>query len=108
MTRKLIYVDVRNRQTDFEKAHIPGAIHIPLYDLNEKASELLPDKQIPIRVYCQTGLISCRGASILKYLGYENATDFGGLHKYKGRLRQSYRSVFLEFYGSSGNHTRFI
>jgi rhodanese-related sulfurtransferase len=37
---------------DYEKAHIPGAINVPLEELKDRAAKLLPDKSAAIVVYC--------------------------------------------------------
>jgi rhodanese-related sulfurtransferase len=42
-------VEVLERR-QYEWAHLPGAIHIPLWDLEERAHELERDR--PVVVYC--------------------------------------------------------
>ena len=39
-------------QTAYEHAHLPGAINLPSDKVNELASQLLPDKNADIVVYC--------------------------------------------------------
>jgi len=39
-------------RTSFEHAHLPGAINLPPDKVKELASELLPDKNADIIVYC--------------------------------------------------------
>lgn len=39
-------------QDAFEKAHIPGAINIPVEKVKDKATSMLPDKNAEIIVYC--------------------------------------------------------
>ena len=36
----------------FERAHLPGAINIPVNKIKEEASQFLPDKSAEIVVYC--------------------------------------------------------
>ena len=38
--------------TAYQHAHLPGAINMPLSQLEQLAAELLPDKQADIVVYC--------------------------------------------------------
>ena len=39
-------------ETAYHHAHLPGAINLPLDQLAELASKLLPDKNADIVVYC--------------------------------------------------------
>lgn len=66
-------VDVR---TDHEWAagRIPGAIHLPLDELAERAGEL--DKDRPVLLYCRGGNRSTMAAAALAEAGYE-ATKLG-------------------------------
>ena len=59
-------VDVRN-QTEWDEAHIPGAKHIMLGYLAERAGEIPAGK--PVIVQCRTGGRSAIGASILQAKG---------------------------------------
>lgn len=36
----------------YRHSHLPGAIHLPVDDVRERAPELLPDKDAEIVVYC--------------------------------------------------------
>jgi hydroxyacylglutathione hydrolase len=62
-------IDVRNA-TEFSAGHIPGALHIPLGHLTDRAGEIPRDR--PIVVQCQSGGRSSIAASVLEKLG---ATD---------------------------------
>jgi rhodanese-related sulfurtransferase len=39
-------------EASYQSGHIPGAVSLPLAELQEKAPELLPDRQQEIIVYC--------------------------------------------------------
>ncbi len=65
---ELQIVDVRS-PAEFEKGHIPGAIHIFLPDLKTK-SRLLK-KRTPTAVYCDSGYRASLGTSILQPLGFD-------------------------------------
>ena len=49
-----IILDVRT-QEGFDERHIPGAILIPDYEIEEKAEKILTDKNQLILVYCRSG-----------------------------------------------------
>lgn len=46
-----LLVDVMELE-HFQAQHIPGAISLPLAELESKASKLLPDREKPVIVYC--------------------------------------------------------
>jgi rhodanese-related sulfurtransferase len=62
----------------YEKEHIPGAINIPLEEVDDLAPKMLPDKAADIVVYCASGPCqdSPRTADRLTALGYTNVTDY--------------------------------
>jgi hydroxyacylglutathione hydrolase len=68
-------VDVRGA-TEWESGHLPGAIHIPLGHLADRAGELPAGR--PIVVQCQSGGRSAIAASVLERLGYSNVTNLTG------------------------------
>jgi ArsR family transcriptional regulator len=47
----LLVVDVLPQQA-YASGHIPGAINLPLAELASRASELIPDRQAELAVYC--------------------------------------------------------
>ena len=59
--------------SEWEEGHIPGAVHIFLPELREKAAELSPRK--PVALYCDSGYRASLAASILKQEGFENVRD---------------------------------
>ena len=73
-----IILDVRE-QDEYDEAHIPGAILIPYTQIEEKANEMLPDKEQLILVYCRGGRRSKIAAEALVKLGYTNIKEFGGI-----------------------------
>lgn len=68
-------VDVR-APSEREEGHIPGATHILLQDLREKAGRLA--KRKPVAVYCDSGYRASLGASILKQEGFEKVSNVPG------------------------------
>ena len=73
-----IILDVRE-QEEFAEGHIPGAILIPHTEIEDKAKDLLPDKNAQILVYCRSGRRSKIASETLAKLGYTNVKEFGGI-----------------------------
>lgn len=73
-----IILDVRT-QAEYDEKHIPGAIVIPHDEIEEKAEQLLPDKDQLLLVYCRSGRRSKLAAEALVKLGYTNIKEFGGI-----------------------------
>ena len=73
-----IILDVRT-QEEYDQGHIPGAIVISHEEIEEKAEEVLTDKDQLILVYCRSGRRSKLAAEALVELGYTNIKEFGGI-----------------------------
>jgi rhodanese-related sulfurtransferase len=70
-------LDVRT-PAEFSGGHIPGAVNIPIDDLERRLGELEP-KDRPIVVYCQSGVRSADAARILEGAGHARVYDLGGM-----------------------------
>jgi rhodanese-related sulfurtransferase len=73
-------VDVRGKECCYDNGHLPGAISIPINELEARAPEEL-EKDEPLIVYC--GSLSCslspRAAHLLEdHLGFKDVTDYEG------------------------------
>lgn len=67
-----LLLDVRTIE-EFEEARIPGAVNIPLDELDlhiQRVAELAGDN--PIVLVCRTGMRSMMGAEILRYAGMKH------------------------------------
>jgi rhodanese-related sulfurtransferase len=73
-------VDVRTPQ-EFAAGHIPGAVNIPVQELERRMSELEP-KDEPIVVYCQSGSRSSYAARMLGNAGYSSVHDLGPMRRW--------------------------
>ena len=73
-----IILDTRE-QDEFDEGHIPGAILIPYTEIENKAEEMLPDKDQLILIYCRSGRRSKIASESLVKLGYTNVKEFGGI-----------------------------
>jgi len=62
----------------YHNGHLPGAINILSDDILEQAPRRLPDRNVPIVVYCASGPCrrSDRAAERLLRLGYTNIRDY--------------------------------
>ena len=77
-----LILDTRE-QEEFDDGHIPNAILIPYTEIENKAEEMLPDKDKLILVYCRSGRRSKIAAENLVKLGYTNVKEFGGIIDWK-------------------------
>ena len=73
-----VILDVRT-QEEYDQGHIPGAVLIPDSQIEERAQEVLTDKDQLILVYCRSGRRSKLAAQSLAELGYTNIREFGGI-----------------------------
>ena len=80
-----ILLDVRTKE-EYESGYIPGAINIPLSDINENVVSSLPDKSQMILVYCRSGNRSRQASDKLSRLGYTNIIEIGGINSWKGEV----------------------
>ena len=80
-----ILLDVRTKG-EYESGYIPGAINIPLSDIDEKIISSLPDKSQMILVYCRSGNRSREASDKLSKLGYFNVLEIGGINAWKGEI----------------------
>ncbi|MEA3252936.1 MAG: rhodanese-like domain-containing protein [Pseudomonadota bacterium] len=78
-SQDFILVDTLPGDT-FAEGHLPGAINIVSDDILDEASRRLPDKQVPIVVYCASE--DCKRASLaadrLAHLGYTGVYHYVG------------------------------
>jgi rhodanese-related sulfurtransferase len=70
-----LLLDVRE-PWEFEICHIPGAILIPMGDVEEKLDELDPEREIV--VICHHGIRSQQVAYYLEQVGFGNVTNLSG------------------------------
>lgn len=73
-----IILDVRERD-EYNDGHISNAILIPYTEIENKAEEMLPNKDKLILVYCRSGRRSKIAAESLVKIGFTNVKEFGGI-----------------------------
>ena len=77
----IMLLDVRTDK-EFKQGHIPGAVHIPLDEVGNKAKKLRKDKEFV--VYCQNGNRSIWAIKRLMGMGFSNLHNLkGGYHAWK-------------------------
>jgi phage shock protein E len=68
-------VDVRT-PAEFAAGHLPGALNVPVDELEQRLGELGPTEQ-PIILYCRSGSRSSRAARVLESAGFRQVHDLG-------------------------------
>jgi rhodanese-related sulfurtransferase len=79
-----LLLDVRSKE-EFDQEHIPGSKNLPLPQL-DKISTFIDNENIPVFVYCHSGVRSRQASVLLSYMGYTNVNDIGGIADYTGRM----------------------
>ena len=82
---KAFLVDVRTPDEYAEK-HIANSLLVPLDRIEQQVNRKIPDKTIPLFVYCLSGSRSARAAGILVKLGYSNVYDMGAMRNWPGKM----------------------
>lgn len=78
--RPPLLLDVR-RDDEWDLVRLPGAVHIPLDQLERRADELEDDegrRDRPVIIYCHHGRRSLRAAAALQALGFANVRSLAG------------------------------
>lgn len=83
----IVLLDVRT-QEEFNNGHIPGALLLPYDEIDQKAVQLLPEKEKEIIIYCRSGRRSAIAKDSLEALGYTNVKDFGGMNRWQGKVEK--------------------
>ena len=75
--KKAVIIDVRE-DSEWNEQHIPGAIHIPLAQLNDRLSELKQYKDSPVITQCRSGGRSAQALDVLQSAGFSKAYNMEG------------------------------
>lgn len=70
-------VDVRT-QSEYESAHIPGAVLVTLDTIGTSQPQALPDLNAKLLVYCRTGVRSAQASAALAKIGYTQVYNMSG------------------------------
>ncbi len=72
-----VVVDVRT-DGEFSGGHVPGALHIPLDQLQTRIAELEPYREAPLYLICASGARSARAVSLLAGQGFTQPINVSG------------------------------
>jgi adenylyltransferase/sulfurtransferase len=65
----VVLLDIREKE-EVAMGYIKGSTFLPQGLLNEKAENLLPDKDVPVVIYCAGGIRSLAATKLMKEKGY--------------------------------------
>lgn len=74
-----VILDVRT-DMEYKLGHYPEAVHIPTARLSQELEQKIPNKKVPVLVYCNTGQRARYAADVLKKKGYESVRYISGPH----------------------------
>jgi rhodanese-related sulfurtransferase len=75
--KKLILVDVRE-DSEWERGHLPGAVHLGKGTIERDIEKTFPDKRTPLVLYCGGGFRSALAADNLRKMGYTKVISMDG------------------------------
>ena len=67
----IVLLDIREKE-EIALGYINGTVFLPQGFLSEKVKNLLPDKNVPVVVYCAGGIRSLAAAKLMREKGYMN------------------------------------
>lgn len=100
-----IIVDVRSRG-EFRMGAVPGAINIPLEELEDRYMELGNRADREIILYCASGARSAYAVDYLIDLGYQNVSNGGSVSSMMARLRNMQQSANQSNTNQTQNQTQ--
>lgn len=86
VSKDAVIVDVRSKN-EFASGHVPGALNIPLEQVESEAAGLKQHAQVV--VYCRSGNRSAHAKKILRGCGVENVVDAGSLDNVQNLLTKA-------------------
>ncbi len=78
------YIDVRT-PAEYASGHLPGALNIPLQDMNNRLDELRA-LGTGITTYCRSGNRSGKAKALLEDAGFTDVTNGGGVESLAQQL----------------------
>jgi phage shock protein E len=79
-------IDVRSAE-EFRSGHLPGAINIPVNELEPQIPARVPNQQTVLLLHCQSGVRSGMGKRVLTKLGYSKVFNLGSYTRAEKILR---------------------
>jgi phage shock protein E len=78
LPEKYLLLDVRSRE-EFESGHLTGAVLIPHNTIRDQISNLAPNKDARIFLYCRSGHRASLAQQTLQAIGYTEVVNLGGI-----------------------------
>ena len=72
-----VIVDVRTRE-EFQAGHVPGAVNVPVQELQGRLSELRPYRNTELVVYCEAGPRAVYAGHMLAQQGFTEVRILDG------------------------------
>ena len=72
-----VIVDVRS-VAEYDNGHIPGAIHLPFWQVGRKWQKLASMRELPVVVYCGHGPRAYMAGAALKRRGFSHVVYLAG------------------------------
>ncbi|MDR6224826.1 rhodanese-like domain-containing protein [Desmospora profundinema] len=83
-----VWVDVRTAE-EYEAGHVPGSIHIPFDELDERGAELDEHKERTLMLICRSGRRSVIAAHTLHEQGFSRLFNLkGGMLEWSGPVEE--------------------
>jgi rhodanese-related sulfurtransferase len=76
LEKNALVVDVRTR-SEFKSGHLPGALNIPVDEIETALPAKVKDRNQPMLLHCASGMRSAVARQKLKQLGYANVFNLG-------------------------------
>lgn len=77
-----VLVDVRTQQ-EWDSGHVPGAVHIPMNEIQARQAEIESYKDGPVYFICASGNRSGRVSAQMRKVGYHAVNVEGGTSAWK-------------------------
>jgi phage shock protein E len=85
---KYVLVDVRTGE-EYESGHLPGALHIPYDEMEERHTEIAQHQARPILLICRSGRRSVFAAEVLVEQGFQQLYNLeGGMLEWTGEVEK--------------------
>lgn len=85
--KRPVFLDVREEEERQTYGYIPGSVHIPMHEIQGRATELTP--AVPVIVYCASGMRSMDVGAFLLEQGFADVSNLnGGMGKWTGPVQK--------------------
>lgn len=81
----VVVIDVRTPD-EFATGHVEGALNLPHDRVGEMIAALVPSKDTPVVLYCQSGRRADIALKTMRDLGYTRVENYGGYEAARKRL----------------------